>query len=86
MYTHHTHTHTHTHAAEKPVSWRDEDSGRVQEALQSPEPTPERGSWRDKAASPTSRTAADTGLSYEERAALRKAERERRAKEQAAGR
>lgn len=74
--------------AEKPGSSQDEDSGHVQEAPQSPEPTPETRSRRDKAASPTSqpdRPAMDSGMSYEERAALRKAERERRARERAAG-
>ncbi len=59
----------------KPVSWRD-DPEKIQKALRSSSPGKE-GSWRD--------TKADsTNLTYEERAALRKAEREQRQKEKEA--
>ena len=69
---------------EKP-SWRD-DQETVKKALQSPPSTPDHGgSWRD---TPTTSVSpppkSTTELSYEERAAQRRAERERRAAERAA--
>ena len=69
---------------EKP-SWRD-DREAVKKALQSPPSTPDHGgSWRD---TPTTSVSpppkSTTELSYEERAALRKAQREKRAAERAA--
>ena len=70
---------------EKP-SWRD-DRETVKRALQSPPSTPDHGgSWRDTPTSPVSPPPqSTTELSYDERAALRKAQRERRAAERAAG-
>ena len=59
----------------KPVSWRDE-SSKVQQALQSSSPPSKSGSWRE---------GQSDDLTYEERAALRKAEREQRLKEKEAG-
>jgi len=69
---------------EKP-SWRD-DRETVKKALQSPPSTPDHGgSWRDTPTSPVSPPPqSTTELSYEERAAQRKAEREKRAAERAA--
>lgn len=61
--------------ANKPVSWRD-DPERIKKSLQHSSPGKE-DSWRD--AKPDS-----TNLTYEERAALRKAEREQRQKEKEA--
>lgn len=53
---------------DEPVSWRD-DPAKVRKALQATSPPTKEGSWKD------------TELTYEERAALRKAEREQRQKE-----
>ena len=69
---------------EKP-SWRD-DRETVKKALQSPPSIPNHGgSWRD---TPTTSVSpppkSTTELSYEERAVLRKAQREKRAAEKAA--
>ena len=59
----------------KPVSWRD-DPETIRKARQTSSPA-KGGSWRD--------TKTDsTNLTYEERAALRKAEREQRQKEKEA--
>lgn len=55
------------------VSWRD-DSDKVRKALQATANPTESGSWRES-------KADTTGLTYEQRAALRKAEREQRQKE-----
>jgi hypothetical protein len=55
----------------EPVSWRD-DPDKVRKALKTTSPPTKEDSWRDKA------------LTYEERAALRKAEREERQKEKEA--
>ena len=62
----------HISLEEEPASWRD-DPDKVRNALKTTSPpTKEGGSWRDK------------DLTYEERAALRKAEREQRQKEKEA--
>ena len=57
------------------TSWRD-DPEKVKKALSSPPPPAQKGSWRD---SPPD----STELTYEERAARRKAEREERLKKDA---
>ena len=66
-------------------SWRD-DRETVKKALQSPPSTPDHGgSWQDTPTTSVSPPPKSTiELSYEERAALRKAQRERRAAERAA--
>lgn len=66
-------------AAEE-VSWRD-DREKVRKALESPPPkTAEKETWREKQAEKP--TVSDTTeLSYEERAAMRRAQRERKAKQ-----
>ena len=65
--------------ASEEVSWRD-DREKVRKALESPPPkVAEKESWRETAAAkPT--TSDTTELSYEERAAMRRAQRERERK------
>lgn len=58
-------------SVDEPVSWRD-DPDKVRKALKTSPPPAKQGSWRD------------TDLTYDERAALRKAEREQRQKEKEA--
>lgn len=63
-------------AAAEEVSWRDAERDEVRKALESPPPNvAEKETWREKPATET------TELSYEERAAMRRAQRERRAKQ-----
>lgn len=62
---------------DKPVSWRD-DPETVRKALQANSPPSKGGSWRES-------QSDTTKLTYEQRAALRKAEREQRQKEKEAG-
>ena len=61
------------------VSWRD-DRERVRKALESPPPkVSEKETWREP---PTTKPSSDTTeLSYEERAAMRRAQRERKARQ-----
>lgn len=61
----------------KPVSWRDEPD-KVRKALQANSPPAKIGSWRED-------QSDTTDLTYEQRAALRKAEREQRQKEKETG-
>lgn len=79
----------------QPVSWREADNEALRKEVEAQEPAPEStsSSWRE---SPTSaqqqpevsvdlnKPSLDTNLSYEERAALRRAERERRRREREA--
>ena len=60
---------------DKPVSWRD-DPEKIKKSIQHSSPD-KGGSWRDA-------KSDSTNLTYEERAALRKAEREQRQKEKEA--
>lgn len=63
-------------AAAEEVSWRDAERDEVRKALESPPPNvAEKETWREKPATET------TELSYEERAAMRRAQRERKAKQ-----
>lgn len=61
----------HISVDDEPISWRD-DPDTVRKALKASPPPTKEGSWKD------------TDLTYEERAALRKAEREQRQKEKEA--
>lgn len=61
----------------KPVSWRD-DPDKVRKALQANSPPAKGGSWKEN-------QSDTTDLTYEQRAAKRKAEREQRQKEKEAG-
>ena len=61
------------------VTWH-EDREKVRKALASPPPkTEEKETWRE--ATPTKPASDTTELSYEERAAMRRAQREQRAKQ-----
>ena len=61
------------------VSWRD-DPEKVRKALESPTPkVVENETWRDSP--PAKPTPDTTEMSYEERAAMRRAQRERRARQ-----
>lgn len=64
---------------EEEVTWRD-DREKVRKALESPPPKAvEKETWRE---TPTAKPSSDTmELSYEERAAMRRAQREQRAKQ-----
>ena len=62
------------------VSWRD-DREKVRKALESPPPkVAEKESWRETV-SPKPTSSDTTEMSYEERAAMRRAQRERKAKQ-----
>ena len=66
-------------AAAEEVSWRD-DREKVRKALESPPPKAVEETWREREADKP--TISDTvELSYEERAAMRRAQRERKAKQ-----
>ena len=68
-------------ATPEDVSWRD-DREKVRKALESPPPkAAEKETWREKAKAEKPATSDTTELSYEERAAMRRAQRERKAKE-----
>ena len=66
-------------ADKEEVTWHD-DREKVRKALESPPPKEaEKETWRET--TPTKPASDTTELSYEERAAMRRAQRERRAKQ-----
>lgn len=68
-------------AAPEEVSWRDERE-KVRKALESPQPkAAEEETWREKETAQKPTASDSTELSYEERAAMRRAQRERKAKQ-----
>ena len=68
-------------SAAEEVSWRD-NREKVRKALESPPPkATEEETWREKAAAEKPTASDTTELSYEERAAMRRAQRERKAKQ-----
>ena len=67
-------------------NWRDADADELRrEVEQNEDPVPPTSSsWREEPSDPKPAAEVDDNLSYEERAAIRKAERERRRKEREA--